>query len=384
MRATRTLKHGFAVMKNKVETERCGICGCLLYRGKGSYASPSLAGRSHATKHHFVAERFFGRSANRRGTLRDTIFDKCPWGLEGKTALFCYECHELLVHNPVLLPGQVDMFSKLVRQRRLSERVKSASHPKIAARIKLFQEVIAAGFHAVSAMSANKPLRPAVRKTRSAQTALEKIDMMHPHDFDGIRLQALMQRVHPFQDKPAALREVLSALKGVEYRFSACAAHEEAFTRLISDDANAAQTRDLQERELFGFFVTGQSAIECVAFAAYLYASCISPTRFSAKLHTLKLRNIADTFRSNYPNDCLTAALAATEASSDWQFWTRARNRLTHQSHPGRNLSNVGPTMWLGVEFGTSFTSDRRKWLAKIVDELLLGLEAFVHAYPVQ
>jgi hypothetical protein len=62
----------------------------------GEYAKPTVKGRSHATEHHYVAERFFGRSKNRRGEKREPIFKKCPWRVEGKAVIFCYECQERL------------------------------------------------------------------------------------------------------------------------------------------------------------------------------------------------------------------------------------------------------------------------------------------------
>src|SRR4051812_10815001 len=104
--------------------ERCSICNCALHRMAGTYARPGAVGRSHATAHHFVAERFFGRSSNRRGTKTDGIFSTCPWGFEGDSAVFCYECHEELLHNPVLLPKDIDAFARLVRIRGLSEEIK--------------------------------------------------------------------------------------------------------------------------------------------------------------------------------------------------------------------------------------------------------------------
>ena len=39
----------------------------MLHRD-GDYAKPNIKGRSHATKHHYVAERFFGRSSNREAS----------------------------------------------------------------------------------------------------------------------------------------------------------------------------------------------------------------------------------------------------------------------------------------------------------------------------
>ncbi len=126
-------------------TERCSICGCELHRTQGTYALPTIEGRSHASKHHFVAERFYGRSGNRRGTQRDKVFPECPWGVEGQTAVFCYDCHEELLHNPIFLPVDIDRLADLVKDRRLDEDRKTESKDKIAGRIKLLHEIIQRG-----------------------------------------------------------------------------------------------------------------------------------------------------------------------------------------------------------------------------------------------
>ena len=114
-------------------------------QGGGGYATSTREGRSHRSKHHYVAERFFGRSANRRGTQRVGVFTKCPWSLEHRSGQFCYECHELLLHNPVFLPSDIEILSRLIRARRLSEQSKPLHQRKIAGRIKLLHEVIAVG-----------------------------------------------------------------------------------------------------------------------------------------------------------------------------------------------------------------------------------------------
>lgn len=128
--------------------EKCGICGCKVHR-EGAYGAPSTEGRAHATRHHYVAERFFGRSKNRPGTKRTGIFGRAPWKLSTDAAVFCYECHEELLHNPVFLPYDVDCFAKLVRARGLQERSKPTSRRKMAGRVKLLHEVIAAGLGAL-------------------------------------------------------------------------------------------------------------------------------------------------------------------------------------------------------------------------------------------
>jgi len=130
-------------LQNKMN-EKCVICGCPIHRD-GDYAKPTVRGRSHATRHHHVAERFFGRSANRRGTTRDAIFAKCPWDAEGTTSTFCYECHEELIHNPVFLPEDIHGFAELVKARGLDEPEKTDERSRLAGRIKLLHEVIKTG-----------------------------------------------------------------------------------------------------------------------------------------------------------------------------------------------------------------------------------------------
>jgi hypothetical protein len=129
------------------QSETCTICGCELHRS-GEYAKPTVKGRSHATKHHFVAERFFGRSSNRKGTKREPIFKNCPWNVEGQTTVFCYECHEELIHNPIFLPEDIKSFAELVLSKGLNESKKSSSRDKIAERIRLLHEVIQNGLRA--------------------------------------------------------------------------------------------------------------------------------------------------------------------------------------------------------------------------------------------
>ena len=124
--------------------ETCAICKCPVHR-KGDYALPTPKGRSHRTEHHFVAERFFGRSANRPRTQREPIFTECPWQLERKTGVYCYECHEELLHNPVFLPEDIEGFAELVTRRGLTETIKGEDRSVLAGRIRLLHDVIRTG-----------------------------------------------------------------------------------------------------------------------------------------------------------------------------------------------------------------------------------------------
>jgi|ERR1035437_2685819 hypothetical protein len=129
--------------------ESCILCGCKVHRS-GEYATKTLTGRSHATFHHYVAERFFGRSQNRKGTLHVPIFTSCPWDLEKKGEIYCYECHEELIHNPVFTKNDIGKFAALIKSRKLNEIDKQEDMDKIAGRIKLLNEIIAAGLNVLS------------------------------------------------------------------------------------------------------------------------------------------------------------------------------------------------------------------------------------------
>jgi hypothetical protein len=138
------------------QSEKCQICGCQLHRTKNTYARPNAEGRSHASKHHYVPERFFGRSSNRKGTQREKIFNTCPWEHEGETAIFCYDCHEELLHNPILLSEDIKRLSKIIEARGIGEVTKSESLESIGERIKLFHEIIEKGLKEIENETANK------------------------------------------------------------------------------------------------------------------------------------------------------------------------------------------------------------------------------------
>src|SRR5207244_3015330 len=96
-----------------------------------------------------VAERFFGRSKNRRGSQRERVFAKCPWSLEGEVSVYCYDCHELLLHNPVLLPDDIERLRAIILARGYGERTKERGYRKLAGRIRALHDVIDAGLSSV-------------------------------------------------------------------------------------------------------------------------------------------------------------------------------------------------------------------------------------------
>jgi len=137
-------------MKRMTKVKHCAICGCQLSIKKHVYGEDSLDGRSHESKHHYVAKRLLGRSETRRNkSPRKTIFEQCPLKLEGKYGWFCYECHEELLQNLVLTPTDVERFKELVKLAGFNESQKTDSKDKIGQRIMLLHSAIEKGIKAL-------------------------------------------------------------------------------------------------------------------------------------------------------------------------------------------------------------------------------------------
>jgi hypothetical protein len=119
-----------------INAERCTVCGCAVHR-EGRYGLATTQGRSHASEHHFVATRLLKRRSER------------PWFLEQETIVCCYECHEELLHNPVLLPTDLLRFALLIQSRGLNDDEKLPGRKGFVARVQLLQEVIAVGIKAM-------------------------------------------------------------------------------------------------------------------------------------------------------------------------------------------------------------------------------------------
>lgn len=135
-------------------SQNCELCGCQLHRGRGTYAEASVEGRSHATEHHYVADRLYGKKANGKVTKHTPVFEAGDWpeGDAFPTGTFCYECHEELLHNPVLLRDDIAEFAELVQSRGLGEDQKPEGREQLAGRVRLLHECIRVGIAALRAV----------------------------------------------------------------------------------------------------------------------------------------------------------------------------------------------------------------------------------------
>jgi hypothetical protein len=193
---------------------------------------------------------------------------------------------------------------------------------------------------------------------------------------------------------------------GVRYRLRACADDSECFTRSLRQfgEAPTQAERYNQERWLFGFFVSGFSALESFCYCMYFAATQMKskPAHFQVqKPGQVKAIDCASTgaaFRSDFPTDDLTTAL--TELNGDPQFkeWKECRNFLLHRATPGRAYQmkfhesfnpnqpgapfppvlaaewRVGST-WIPMD--DKLTSHRLKWLLRELTYLVTCADRF-------
>ena len=215
-----------------------------------------------------------------------------------------------------------------------------------------------------------------------------------PDDFDYVSYEAVQSRISPLLEshKPQ-WTEYAIAWEAVANRFRTCAEHDEAFTQSIRTNTDAPQQpeRYYQGRDLFGFFITGLSAIESACYALYAIASMLDDVYFPIKKAGNK-RNInpestANRFRTTFPNEEISRALNRMVNGQEYEDWKELRNILAHRGAPGRHIHRTigssydnahGDALWeFGIPLNASTTPQLREWLAETLGNLLREADVF-------
>ena len=116
------------------------------------YIGPKIPMRTRLLKTDLTRQNitmFLKGSSDAQRTANQAPKERKYWGYEGETAVFCYDCHEELLHNPVLLPEDIKRLADIVQSRGFAEDKKTESREKIAGRIMLFREVIKRGLEQI-------------------------------------------------------------------------------------------------------------------------------------------------------------------------------------------------------------------------------------------
>jgi hypothetical protein len=187
---------------------------------------------------------------------------------------------------------------------------------------------------------------------------------------------------------PELWAEYAAAWNGLAYRFCSCAQHDIAFTKSIQRFGAFPEKRPEkynQEHNLFGFFVAGQSVIECFCYGLFAIASIVKTTYFPMGTpEQISPEMTKDKFnsRKGFPNEAISKALKQIVDDQDYQDWKATRNTLIHRQAPGRILHMGGPnhgdTFWVkDILLDADTTALRRRWLVKNLSNLLNVAEAF-------
>jgi hypothetical protein len=207
-----------------------------------------------------------------------------------------------------------------------------------------------------------------------------------PPDFPEAPYSAIQKRVSVDlkESYPDSRREFAGGWNGLRYRYLACSDHDREFTLSI-ERASTALERYHQERDLYGFFVNGQSAIECLCYGLHAIASILRPADFPIStqdhLKAIKWHKVAKKFAMVFPGEELTDGLDRLLKSNDFTGWQELRNILAHRATPGRGINVGGPRdgiiEWSNIELDKTTTVTRRRWLSQTVDDLLHGADKF-------
>jgi hypothetical protein len=212
------------------------------------------------------------------------------------------------------------------------------------------------------------------------------LDLVVPADFPVVPYESVRKRVSVDlgESHSDSRREFAGGWNGLRYRYLACSEYDRDFTLSIQQRLTHLE-RYHQERDLFGFFVTGQSAIECLCYSLYAVASIMRPIQFPVQtmqdLVNIEWRKTTGLFSISFPGETLTNALDDLAKSSDFSAWRKQRNILAHRATPGRVFNHGGPQNgvieWSGIHLDRETTITRRQWLSTTITAILIAADSF-------
>lgn len=210
------------------------------------------------------------------------------------------------------------------------------------------------------------------------------IGIAMPDDFPISSFEAIHERVVPWRGRfPEAVNQYFGAENGVAYRFRACAEYSDGFSVA---GGSSSEGRHIQEKCLFGFFVSGFAVIESFCYGAFMLGAIIEPPAFpiatDGDLRRIDPAAAASSFaKSKLSSEPIHSALAGMVDCRAFKEWKVVRNLLSHRVTPGRDINLGGPeppSVWKaaqGIELTSTTTSERRAWLAKELTSAMAALE---------
>jgi len=222
--------------------------------------------------------------------------------------------------------------------------------------------------------------------------SVSTIGIEMPQDFSVKPYEAIKNRLIGKKDTHSdSWDEFAFAWNAVAYRFRSCTEHDEAFTESIRRHGKTLppSERYVQERALFCFFVTGVSTIESLCYGLFAIGSMLDAQNFlfvtPDDRRNVSPEETTDKFGTVFPRENITATLKRMTKMHDYQDWKVMRNILSHRSTPGRLIfrggDRDGDVLWgETILIDENTTISRRRWLAKMVSDLLDAADVFTAA----
>jgi hypothetical protein len=181
----------------------------------------------------------------------------------------------------------------------------------------------------------------------------------------------------------------------VAYRFLDATHFDKQFRDSLTRHGSAPEMpeRYRQERYLFGFFVSGVSAIESLCYGLCAIAWEAEPNIFSlaslAEKRQVTPKWTQGRFCHHFPKDAITRELTTVLDSPEYVEWAQLRNALAHRTSPARtHYRNLGsasppepPSEWGALTLDPDLTAGRRLWLRGAVATLLADGGRFAAAH---
>lgn len=217
-----------------------------------------------------------------------------------------------------------------------------------------------------------------------------------PSTFPDALFEAVKDRIIAKMPSPSPERENLGGgHNGVRYRLRACADYSEEFIECIrcAGDAPPPEDRYQQERQLFGFFVSGIAALDSFNFFIYFSAAHLRPVRFPTQkpghIKAIARKSTAEAFGKDFPGEAITTALNNLVNDPKLNEWDGFRNVLAHRAAPGRVLyasfgtSSPDPAAeWKidpagNLKIDVNLTRSRLEWLVTTLAGLVVAADQF-------
>ena len=224
--------------------------------------------------------------------------------------------------------------------------------------------------------------------------------LMMPSPFPDAVFEAVKDRI--FGTVPGATPEweqLASSHNGVRYRLRACADYSEEFTGSVRrfGDSPPADERYGQERQLFGFFVSGYAALDSFCFFLHFTAAHLQPDQFPTQkpghIKNIGCKTTPALFARAFPGEDITAALDALIDDQTFKDWDGYRNILAHRAAPGRVMyasngsSAPDPAAdWkidsaANLKIDANLTPPRLAWLVQTLSGLVTAADTFTQKH---